>query len=376
MKKILICPDKFKSTFSAQEVANLLSLGIEKSFPKIKTIKLPLADGGEGTAQILTQLSKGKFHTKIVTNPLFRKIKAKFGISGNGKIAFIEMAEAAGLHLLNKEEQNPFKTTTYGVGELILEAIKLGVKKIILCIGGSATNDVGVGMAAALGYKFLKKTGESFIPTGKNLSEISQIDNSNLKANFSEIEFQTACDVNNPLYGKNGATHVFAQQKGAKKEDLLFLDKNLKDFSIVAELFFNKKISQEKGAGAAGGLGAGAMFFLDSKLISGTEIVLKESKFENYLKDCDAIITGEGKFDNQSIHGKLISGIIKHAKKHEIPVNVVCGICEISKSELEKIEINQIISLFSSPPFFKEIMKRTPTRLQAAARLIIRKSSL
>lgn len=333
--KIILAPDKFKGSLTGIEFCSAVEQGIKEVVPQVNIVKLPLADGGDGTIEILNYHLQGEVVKTIVNNPLFKKVEASYLFIKATHTAFIEMAEASGMKLLTPEEQNCMHTTTFGTGELIFNAIKKGAKTIVLGIGGSATNDCGIGMANALGFKFLNEKNIEIIPIGKNVSKIKKIDTSEVLADLKNIEFKVACDVTNPLYGVNGAAHVYGPQKGASPDEVKELDKGLEHISKLFFNQFNIDVQKIDGAGAAGGMGAGAKVFLNSSLLSGVEMVKEMIGFEVMVKDADCIITGEGKLDDTSFSGKTLSGIISSATHYNIPVVCLCGSIGVSKTTLK-----------------------------------------
>ncbi|AXP80272.1 Glycerate 2-kinase [Mariniflexile rhizosphaerae] len=337
--KIVLAPDKFKGSLTGLQFCNAVEEGIKEILPKADIIKMPLADGGDGTIDILEYHLKGNHIHASVNDPLFREIEASYLYMDSSETAFIEMAEASGMHLLKKEEQNCFYTTTLGTGELILDAINKGAKTIILGIGGSATNDCGMGMATALGYKFEDEHAKALQPIGKNLSKVKQINTNNVINHLKSIDFKVACDVTNPLYGKDGAAYVYGSQKGASDDDIKQLDEGLKNIATVFKKQFNIDVQNVKGAGAAGGMGAGTFVFLNAELKSGIDLVKDLVDFDTKIKDADWIITGEGKLDSQTLSGKTINGVIKSAKKQHIAVAALCGSISLSNYEAEKFGI-------------------------------------
>jgi glycerate kinase len=346
--KILIAPDKFKGSLSAEEVCNSIENGIKKFDNSIEVIKHPLADGGEGTLDILENYFDLKKITVTVQNPIFKTINAIYKVSK--KTAFIEMANASGLQLLAKKDRNCCYTSTFGTGELILDAIKKGFKNIVLFIGGSATNDGGIGMASALGYSFYNFNDKLISPIGIELININKINSNNVLFNSKEINFTVVCDVKNPLYGKNGAAYMYAKQKGASKNEIEILDLGLQNYSKQLKKFLNKSIDKVEGAGAAGGLGAGALSFLNAELVSGIDFVFKQTKFEkNYIdKNIDLIISGEGSLDKQTLEGKVINGISDFSLKNNIPFSIIAGVAknkELIQKKLKPVSINAILDL-------------------------------
>jgi len=348
MGKILIASDSFKGAASALEVCNAIENGIKQVCPEVETIKTPMADGGEGTVESLIAATKGRFIRKLVTDPLGGKVKAKFGILGDNKTAVIEMAEASGLPLVPPEKRNPLKTTTYGTGELIKYAMGKGAKRFIIGIGGSATVDGGAGMAQALGAKLVDKRGKEIGFGGDSLSNLFKIDTSSMDERIKACDFEVACDVDNPLCGTKGAAYVYAPQKGATKTQVTVLDRALSHFANIVYRDTGTKVDTFPGAGAAGGLGAGLVAFLDARLKSGIELVIKASGIEHYIQDVDLVITGEGKIDGQTIFGKTPIGVAKLAKKYGKPVIAVCGMVDEGYEKVYKNGIDAIITEFNS----------------------------
>lgn len=346
---ILVAPDKFRGSLEASEVCQSVAEGIRLTYPDAEIISVPLADGGEGTTRILTEQSKGKFVTAVVHDPLGRLIEAEYGLSGDGNTAFVEMAAASGLNLLKPEERNPLLTNTYGTGELILHAINSGVKKIILGIGGSATTEAGIGMASALGFKFLDENEKELIANGENLALIKFIKTENINPLLKSIEFIVACDVTNPLYGESGAAYVYGPQKGADKSMVLQLDNGLKNIAKVASETFGTNISNNPGAGAAGGLGAGTLWFLNAKLREGVSIVMEQTNIAEHIQKADLVITGEGKVDEQTLQGKVVKGLADLCQKNNVPLAVVCGTLMISPEEAQNAGITYAVSVLNRP---------------------------
>ncbi len=324
--KICIAMDSFKECMTALEACNAVKDGFEEVFGnELETVIVPMADGGEGTVQSLVDSSMGEILVAEVANPLFKKVNAKFGILGDKKTAVIEMATASGLELISKNERNPLKTTTFGTGELIKKALDLGVENIILGIGGSATNDGGVGMATALGVKFLDSNGEKIIPCGGELGKIHSIDISGIDSRIKNTKFIVACDVTNPLTGEKGASNVFGRQKGATEEMVNVLDENLKHYAGVVKETLGVDIEFVEGAGAAGGLGGGSIAFLNGELKRGIEIVIEFANLDEKVKDVDLIITGEGRVDFQTQYGKTPVGVALTGKKYGKKVIALAG---------------------------------------------------
>lgn len=342
--KVLIAPDKFKGSLSAAEVCLAIERGLQRINPSISIISMPMADGGEGTYELLTTHSKGSIVTCRVSDPLFRKIKASYGVSGDGSTAFIEMASASGLQLLTTEERNPLKTTTYGTGELIADAIKRGVKKIVLAIGGSATNDAGIGMAAALGMEFLNKHRKKLEPIGENLIHLHSMSDDNFLLKQKSIEVIVLCDVDNELFGSQGAAYIYGAQKGAGDQAIQLLDSGLRNFASVVKA--QMKVSPDfPGAGAAGGLGAGAKVFLNATFFRGVDYLLNVIRLKDEIMQADLVITGEGKMDTQTLSGKVVMGIAQLANKHHKPVIALAGMNELSTEHIQELGLQKVIAL-------------------------------
>ncbi len=360
--KILIAPDKFKGSLTATEVCRAIQKGINKYDPAIETILHPLSDGGEGTLEILGNTLDLETIYLTVNDPLFRPVQAFY--KKNKDTALIEMATASGLELLNNKERNCLFTTTYGTGEMMLDAIEKGVKNIFLFIGGSATNDAGMGMAAALGYNFLNNEKEQLKPIGKNLIAVYSIDKSELKFDPNKINITVVCDVKNVLYGKDGAAHIYAPQKGAGDDAVQLLDNGLRQFSKIIKRDIGKDISNIKGGGAAGGLGAGAVAFLGASIQSGIEMIMEISAFQKQLSDIDLVITGEGQLDYQTSKGKLVEGVAKVCRKKGIPVAVVCGKLEVEEETLKAMGIDYWAEIMTEGVTLEQAMTEAEERLE------------
>ncbi|HHF3649268.1 glycerate kinase [Haemophilus influenzae] len=323
--KFVIAPDSFKESLTALEVATAIETGFKRVFPDADYVKLPMADGGEGTVQSLVDATQGKLIECEVTAPLGDKVKSFFGLSGDGKTAIIEMAAASGLHLVPTEKRNPLLTTSYGTGELIKLALDLGVESFILGIGGSATNDGGVGMLQALGMQCLDSQDKPIGFGGAELANIVKIDVQQLDPRLQQVHIEVACDVNNPLCGECGASAIFGPQKGATPEMVKQLDAALSHFAEIAERDCGKQIRDQDGAGAAGGMGGGLLLLPSVQLKAGIQIVLDRLHLIDYVKDADVVITGEGRIDAQSIMGKTPIGVARTAKQFNKPVIAIAG---------------------------------------------------
>jgi len=369
--KILVAPDKFKGSLSAHQVCDAIEKGIKKHDSTIEVIKHPLADGGEGTLEILQHYFPLKKVVLEVQNPIFKTIKSSYFISKD--TAYIEMSNASGLQLLEKKDQNCYFTSTIGTGQLIKNAISKGFKNINLFIGGSATNDAGIGMATALGYNFFDANGNLLNPIGKELINISKIDSSSLFFDLSSINFTVICDVKNPLFGENGAAYIYASQKGASKKEIELLDEGLQNFSVQVKNYLNIAVTDIEGAGAAGGLGAGAVAFLNAKIQSGIEFVLEQTNFNNQInKAIDLIITGEGTVDKQTLQGKVVKGISSIAIQNNIPFYIIAGIVkdkQLIEKHLKPSGISAIMELDIS---FEDAIKNASEHINTIANKLLK----
>lgn len=323
--KIVVCPDSFKGSLSALDSAKAVARGVRSARPEAEVVEIPLADGGEGTLDVLVRATGGELRSAQVHDPLTRPIEACYGILGDGKTAVVEMAAASGLGLLAESERNPTVTTTYGTGELLLAAAHSGTRRIVVGIGGSATNDGGAGALTALGARFLDSDDCDLPRGGAALAVLSRIDLSEFRFPVANVEVQVACDVTNPLCGPNGASMVFGPQKGATPEMAKRLDTALAIYSRVVKRDLGKDVVDLPGAGAAGGLGAGLAAFLNAELTSGIDLVLDAVGFDEALDGTDLVVTGEGKLDEQTASGKTIAGVLRRASSRGIPVIALCG---------------------------------------------------
>lgn len=356
--KIVISIDSLKGSLTSIEAANAIKKGILSVDNKSDVIIMPLADGGEGTVEALVQGMNGEEKVITVTGPINEKVNATYGILKETNTAIIEMAQASGLPLVPAELRNPLNTTTYGVGEIIKEAIEKGCRNFIVGIGGSATNDCGVGMLQALGFEFYDENDNLVGLGGKVLNQIKKINTENKLKELDECNFKIACDVNNPLYGENGAAYIYGPQKGATKEIVKELDKGLKNFAEVVKKDLGKDIAHIEGAGAAGGLGFGFLGFLNSKLESGIKIILDEIKLEEVVKDADLVITGEGRLDNQTAMGKAPIGVAKLAKKHGAKVIAIAGCTTPDAVKCNEEGIDAYFSIVNKAMTIDEAMKK------------------
>lgn len=370
--KIVLAPDSFKGSLTAQKACEAMEKGIRKVFPAAWIVHVPMADGGEGTVQSLVDATKGKVYSAEVKNPLGKLIKAKYGILGDKETAVIEMAEASGLYLIPAKARNPLLTSTYGTGQLILQALDRGCRKFILGIGGSATNDGGMGMVSALGARFLDDKGEELPLGGGSLGKLARIDTANLDKRIKESTFTVACDVTNPLCGPKGASHVFGPQKGATPEMVLQLDRNLEHYAAIIKRDLGIEVKDCPGAGAAGGLGAGMMAFLGAQLQPGVEIVMKAVDLEAKLSGADLVITGEGQCDFQTANGKVPSGVGRAAQRKAVPCIVIAGSIGQGIEVLYEQGVTSIFSLVDSPMPLELAMQRAEDLIAAAAERIMR----
>lgn len=324
MKKAILIPDSFKGTISSKRICEIISRKIYKYYPDCEVISIPVADGGEGSVDCFLEAVGGDKVTAQVQDPFGDEMTAYYAILEDRTTAVIEMAVCAGLPL-TEDREDPKVTSTYGVGQLIIDAAERGCKKIIMCLGGSGTNDMGCGAAAAAGIKFLDNNGAEFIPAGGTLKDIAAVDMSGRNKLLDGIEFVTMCDIDNPLYGETGAAYVFAPQKGADKECVELLDEGLRHAAKVVNEACGTELDSIPGGGAAGGMGAGMVAFFGAELQMGIETILDAVDFSNVIDGADAIFTGEGRFDSQSLRGKVVIGVSKRAKEKDVPVIVIAG---------------------------------------------------
>jgi glycerate kinase len=322
--KILLAPDKFKGTLSAQEVCAALAAGLNKN-QQHEIRQMPLADGGEGTQEVFLKHLNGKRIPVSVHDPLMRPIQAEYVLSSDNKTAFIEMSSASGLSLLKENERNPMVTTTFGTGELVRHALDAGAEQIILGIGGSATNDAGLGLLCAIGARMLDEQEREFIPRGESIANIKRINLSLLHSHAKRTKFIALCDVQNPFYGEKGAAHVYAFQKGASPEQIQKLDLGLQHVANLIQQQTGKDLQKISGSGAGGGIAGGLHVFLNAKLTRGIDVVFDITKFREAVQWADVVITGEGKVDEQTWQGKVVSGVVDHARNLRKRVIIVCG---------------------------------------------------
>ncbi|MGF1876041.1 glycerate kinase [Photobacterium frigidiphilum] len=345
--KIVIAPDSYKESLTAMEVATAIEAGFRQVMPNAEYHKLPMADGGEGTVQSLVDATDGTIIEHTVTGPLGEKVKGFYGLMGDGKTAIIEMAAASGLHLVSAEKRNPLLTTSFGTGELIKAVLDQGVEHIIVGIGGSATNDGGLGMAQALGIKMLNAQGNELGYGGGELAQLARIDMSGIDPRLAKVKLEVACDVDNPLCGLKGASHIFGPQKGATPAIVEQLDTNLAHYAEIINVQLGQDVKDIPGAGAAGGLGAALLGLFNASLRPGIDIVMDAVNFTDIVSDADLVITGEGRIDSQTIHGKTPIGVARAAKKFHIPV---IGIAGCLSNDCDVVYEHGIDAVFSVVP--------------------------
>ncbi|WP_010238207.1 glycerate kinase family protein [Clostridium arbusti] len=369
---ILLAPDSFKESMTAKEVCEAMERGIKKVNKNINCIHVPMADGGEGTMQSLVDATGGSIYSINAIGPLGNEVKASYGILGDGETGILEMASASGIHLVPVEKRNPLITTTYGTGQLIKACLDYGVKKILIGIGGSSTNDGGAGVVQALGGKFVDKYGNELGFGGGELSKLHTIDLTNFDTRVKDVTVEVACDVNNPLCGENGASNVFGPQKGATYEMIEELDGNLRHYASIIKEQLKKDILEIPGAGAAGGLGAGLMAFLNGTLKKGIEMVIEYTKLEEKVKFVDMVWTGEGSIDFQTQYGKTPLGVATIAKKYNKPVIVFAGRVGEDIEVLYDKGIDSIFSVIKELTTLEEALAKGKENVEKTAENVVR----
>ena len=347
MHKIILAIDSYKGCLSSLEAEQAVSEGIRQVLPDCQILCFPVADGGEGMLEVLVQATNGKFLSAQVHDPLMRLHTARYGILGNQETVIIEMAQASGLPLLSPEERNPMYTTTYGTGELILHALQKGYRQFLIGIGGSATNDAGMGMLQALGYRFYDANDRELDTGGMQLLNVARIDTSNVSPLIHEARFTVACDVTNPFYGPTGAACIFAPQKGASASEVLLLDTGLQRFAHLIRSYTGTSVDHLPGAGAAGGMGGCLAAFLKARLKPGIDLILDTLGMNEQLHDTDLIITGEGHSDRQTLMGKVPAGILRRAVSADIPVLLLSGGVE----DTDALNEAGFLAVFPTTPF-------------------------
>jgi glycerate kinase len=366
--RILVAPDKFKGSLSSHEAAAAISQGLAEGWPEADITTCPLADGGEGTMEVLVDATKGRVIPSDVTGPLGDKLEADLGLLGDGATAVVEMAAASGLELIPPEKRDPMITSTRGTGDLIRAALDMGVHSIIVGIGGSGTNDGGTGMAAALGVRFLDEKGRELPEGGGYLAELAEVDLSGLDPRIVETEIVVASDVTNPLLGEHGASRIYAAQKGADGKDLDNLENGLKRLAEVISEDLGLKLEEEPGAGAAGGLGYGLMAFTGAEVKPGVDVVMQWVGFQELLQECDLVITGEGKLDAQTAFGKTVTGVARAAKEMNIPVLALGGEVTDGAKELHGLGVSALLGISFGPIDLETSMREAAPLLKRCAR--------
>ncbi len=342
--KIIIASDSFKGCLTSMQVADAAGKGIREVYPSAEIIKIQMADGGEGTTATIMHNTDGQYIRIYASDPLYRNVEVEYGLIDNGRTAIIEVAAASGLALLSENERNPMLTSTFGTGEMIADAIRRGCRKFIIGLGGSATNDCGLGMLTALGYEFYDSSGSLLPGCGASLRQVEHIDDSKVIDGIDECEFIVACDVGNPLYGPEGAANIFAPQKGADYEMIKALDDGLKHFSLKIKEHRGLGIADIPGSGAAGGLGGAFLAFMKCRLVSGIEMILDTINFDETISGADLIITGEGKIDEQTNMGKVPYGVLQRAVKQGIKVIAMGGLIK-KCPEVESLGFTKVIQI-------------------------------
>ncbi len=370
--KILIAPDSFKGSMTAVEASDSIYRGVISAVPEASVKKLPLSDGGEGLVDCLVAATGGKVLVKSVTGPMGDPVDANWGILGDKTTAVIEMASASGLLLIPPGKNDPRFATTYGTGELIHAALDAGCSKIILGLGGSATNDGGSGMAQALGVKLLSRDGQEVPSGGGALLNLDKVDISGLDPRLKDIELQAACDVDNPLVGDRGASHVFGPQKGASPDMTFELDRALNHYANIIKRDLELDVAGMPGAGAAGGLGAGVVAFLNGILTSGIDLVIKSVGLEEELKGCDLVFSGEGKLDEQTAYGKVPVGVARLAKKYQVPLIVIAGSVSRDNVQLHEEGITAYFPITNEPMSLSFAMRQGKELLEFTANQVMR----
>ncbi|MDP7279280.1 MAG: glycerate kinase [Candidatus Poribacteria bacterium] len=374
--KVVIAPDSFKGSATALEVAEALAIGFRQVFSEARIELVPMADGGEGTVEALVSATGGQTRSASVQNPLGDEITAEYGILGDGVTAVIEMSAASGLTLVTEELRNPMVATTYGTGQLIQSALDHGCRRLLIGLGGSATNDGGAGAAIALGANLKTADGKPIETGGQGLADLAEIDITEMDPRINETEVVVACDVDNPLTGPHGAAHVYGPQKGATPEMIQILDQNLEHYASVIERDVGKVVTEIPGVGAAGGLGAGLIAFINAKLKSGVDMVTETVELVKRIKEVDLVITGEGKLDAQTIYGKTPIGVAKIARQFGVPVIAIAGGIEGNPAELYQAGITAMVDIIPHPMQLDQAMQEAVPLISQAGERIARLISI
>lgn len=374
MQKFIIAIDSFKGCLSSSAIADAVAEGLQRVFPNSLIDKIPIADGGEGTVDALVKATNGQFIEQVVNGPLMYPLHATYGISGDNRIAVIEMSAASGLSLIPYKEGNIMHTTTYGTGEMIANAIRRGCREFILGIGGSATNDAGIGMMQALGFHFTDHDGNEVGPGGKEMEKIVHIDSSQALPELKDCRFYIATDVHNPFCGPNGAAYIFGTQKGGTPQQIELLDRGMRHLANLIRETIGIDIKSMRGAGAGGGMGGGCIAFLEARIEPGIEMVKRFLHFDERIQGATLIITGEGKIDDQTLQGKVISGVVKSAYTYHIPVIALTGNKEEAGEKLYEAGLTAIFSIHPAPVSLTQAIQPTyaHTQLRNTAEQIAR----
>jgi glycerate 2-kinase len=372
--KVIVAPDSFKGSISAREICSAVREGIIRIFPDAEIKAVPLADGGEGTLENMVYSSNGSLIPINVRGPMGNEVTASYGILGDSETVVIEMAQASGLPLVEPAERNPYLSSSFGTGQLIRHALDAGYRRFVVGLGGSATNDCGTGMLTALGLKLYDKDGNILSEGGGYLSHLASFDDSELDPRIEESNFTIASDVTNKLCGPEGASYVFGPQKGATPEMVEHLDHALNHFADIVYKQKEVDIKEISGGGAAGGMGAALIAFLGASVMSGIDVIMKEIEFEGQIIGSDLIITGEGKLDSQTLSGKVIAGVSKIAKKHQVPVIALCGGVDLEPSKFNDLGVLSAFSIVPGPCSLSESMEKSAEwvteRMESIMRII------
>ncbi|EJL6558074.1 glycerate kinase [Vibrio cholerae] len=370
--KVVIAPDSFKESLTAKQVCDAIQAGLARVWHDAKFVAIPVADGGEGTVQSLVDATQGRLVEVKVMGPQGKRVEAFYGMLGDNQTAVIEMAAASGLHHVPVAQRDPKLTTSFGTGELIRHALDQGVTKLIIGLGGSATNDGGVGMLAALGARFTNADGDPIQLTGGGLRELTHIDLQDFDPRLQHCDILVACDVNNPLCGDKGASAVFGPQKGATPEDVQLLDGTLRQFGLLTEKVTGKMVLESAGAGAAGGMGAALLAYTQARLRPGIEIVLETVQLAHQVSDADLVITGEGRIDSQTVHGKTPMGVAKVAKRFDVPVLALCGCTGDNYQAVYQCGIDAVFAAVPRAMLLEDALKESDFNLADLAENVAR----
>lgn len=370
--KVVIAPDSFKESLTAKQVCDAIQAGLARVWHDAKFVAIPVADGGEGTVQSLVDATQGRLIEVKVMGPQGKRVETFYGMLGDNQTAVIEMAAASGLHHVPLVQRDPKLTTSFGTGELIRHALDQGVTKLIIGLGGSATNDGGVGMLAALGARFTNADGDPIQLTGGGLRELTHIDLQDFDPRLQNCDILVACDVNNPLCGDKGASAVFGPQKGATPEDVQLLDGTLRQFGLLTEKVTGKMVLESAGAGAAGGMGAALLAYTQARLRPGIEIVLETVQLAHQVSDADLVITGEGRIDSQTVHGKTPMGVAKVAKRFDVPVLALCGCTGDNYQAVYQCGIDAVFAAVPRAMLLEDALKESDFNLADLAENVAR----